>query len=90
VQAQFGGYCPPKPAPVWIPGQWVNEQQQVWVPGACVQVWREPIYQTHYNYCGQPYQVLVRPGYYETVQQPGYYQYQTTQVWRPGYWHNGY
>lgn len=91
VSVSIGAYgrpCPP-PAPVWVPGQWVSEQQQVWVPGGWTEVWCEPVYATRYDACGRPYPVLVQPGHYRRVEQPGRFETRCVQVWRPGYWQPG-
>jgi hypothetical protein len=91
VSVSIGAYgrpCPPPP-PVWVPGQWINEQQQVWVPGTWTQLWCEPVYATLHDACGRPYQVLVQPGRYRLVEQPGRFETRCVQVWRPGYWQPG-
>lgn len=71
---------------VWIPGRYVTKCQRVWVPGRSEQVWCPPVYQTHYDACGNPYQVLVQQGYHKTVHHPGYWENRNVQVWQPGYW----
>ncbi len=73
-------------ARVWIPGRYVTECQRVWVPGRTEQVWCPPVYETHYDSCGHPYQVLVKPGHYNTVHHPGYWENRNVQVWQPGRW----
>lgn len=93
-----GGHCQPAPcapAPCHVhhegckqhfPGRWETRCEQVWVPGACRQVWCDPVYRTDYDHCGRPYQVLVSSGCYQTVQDPGYYQSVQRQVWIEGTW----
>lgn len=75
-----------KPAKVWIPGRYVTECQRVWVPGHSEQVWCPPVYNTHYDVCGNPYQVLVKAGYYQTIHHPGFWDTQNLQVWKAGHW----
>lgn len=71
---------------VWIPGRYVTECQRVWVPARTEQVWCPPVYETHYDYCGNPYQVLIKQGHYNTVHHPGYWENRNVQVWQPGHW----
>lgn len=85
------GYSKPH-APVqscgkqWIPGRWVVEAQPVWVPAKEIQVWVEPVYATKCDYLGNSYQVLVQPGHYETVCEPGYWSSERVRTWKPGHW----
>ncbi len=65
----------------WIPGHFEVVTEQVFVPGCCRQVWVEPVYATEYDHCGRPFQVLVAPGHYETVQEPGHYETVQRQIW---------
>jgi hypothetical protein len=82
---KHGGY-EPRCAPRWVPGAWVTEVQPVWVPPSTERVWVPAVYETRYDSCGRPVQVLVKPGGYETVCRPGYYEDRRVRVWRPGYW----
>ncbi|MEM7308530.1 MAG: hypothetical protein AAF682_17745 [Planctomycetota bacterium] len=88
------GYRTPRrvcaPRKVWVPGRYDTVTRQVWIPGGKEKVWIEPLYQTRYDECGRPYQVLVRDGYWTVRQLPGYYETRCEQVWVPGYWKQGY
>ena len=70
----------------WIPGHWTVESQRVWQPGATKQVWVPPVYATHYDECGLPFQVLVQAGHYKTVTEPGCWTTKRVRIWKPGCW----
>ncbi len=70
----------------WVPGHYEVRCEQVWVPGACQQIWHEPIYECRTTYSGHTYKVLVQDGWWETRQAPGHHQMVERKVWVPGYW----
>lgn len=80
-------YCPPQRVQrVWVPGCWVTETQRNWIPARTEQVFVEAVYETRYDSCGNPYQVLVCAAHYQTVTHPGYWDECQVRVWRPGHW----
>ena len=68
----------------WIPGQCRVVRERVWVPGCSRQEWVAPCYETRYDPCGNPVQVLVRPGHYITVTDPGRWEVRERTVQDPG------
>jgi hypothetical protein len=70
----------------WVPGHYETRAVETWVPGACEQVWVEPVYDTCTDPCGNTTRVLVRSGFYRTIQHPGHYETRYIQVWIPGYY----
>jgi hypothetical protein len=79
-------YCPP-PAPA---GHWETRVERVWVPGNVRKVWVQPCYETRYDHCGRPYQVQVRGGYWDTIQEQGCWENRETRVWvAHGHRHSG-
>jgi hypothetical protein len=82
------GYHERQRAPVYSPrpvssGRWETRTERVWVPGASRKVWVPPIYRTRYDHCGHAYQVQVRPGYWDTIQEQGCWEHRDTRVWVP-------
>lgn len=70
----------------WVPGHVQVVHERVWVPGCTRQVWVPPVYETRYDRCGNPIQVLRSPGHYRTVQDPGRWEMQARQIQHPGRW----
>ncbi len=70
----------------WVAGRVELVQEKVWVPGCSRQVWIAPVYRTDHDACGHPVQVLVTPGRYQTVTQPGRFEVRPRRVQRPGHW----
>lgn len=70
----------------WVPGRVEIVHERVWVPGCSRQVWVQPVYRTQYDRCGNPVQVLVRPGHYTTVQDQGHYVTRPRRIQHPGHW----
>ena len=68
----------------WVPGHYETVHRQVWVPGACEQVWQPAQYEWRYDHCGRRVRVLVREAGYVTVERPGHYETVCEQVWVPG------
>ncbi len=71
---------------VWVPGRYELVQKRVWIPGAMRQVWMPARYETHYDHCGQPYSVLISPGRYECITDPGHWEYRDERGWRDPHW----
>lgn len=71
---------------VWVPGHYEMREERVWVPGACRRVWVEPVYSWRSDYRGCRRRVLVREGYWESVQEPGHYETRRFRVWVEGCW----
>jgi len=70
----------------WVPGRVEVVRERVWVPGCTRQEWVPPCYETRYDRCGNPIQVLRSPGHYRTVQDPGRYEIQERHVRHEGRW----
>ena len=70
----------------WQPGRVETIYERVWVPGRVTRRWCPPVYRTSYDRCGNPIQVLVRAGYYETHQEPGCYRNLPRTIRHPGQW----
>lgn len=94
INLNIGGrrHCPP-PRHIhsnccrqWQQGRVEVIHERVWVPGCARQVWVDPIYETRYDRCGNPIQVLVRAGHYRTVQSPGHYETRPRTIRHPGRW----
>lgn len=64
-------------------GRYEYRNERTWVPGYDRQVWVEPVYDWHYDNCGNRHQVLVRAGYYRTVCVPGRWENRQVKVWVP-------
>jgi hypothetical protein len=83
----FGlGFTVPINTRCWVAGHYETRAMEVWVPGACERVWVEPAYDVCTDPCGNTTRVLVRAGYYRTIQHPGYYETRYVQVWVPGHY----
>lgn len=85
----FGGcsihtYCIPKT--VFVPGHYEAIEKQVWVAPKQVKVWVDQILETRYDYCGQPYTVLVQPGHWAKHVEPGHFETVLEQVFVPGHY----
>ncbi len=52
------------------PAHWTIVTEQVRIPGACRTVWVPPVYRMEWSYCGNPIQVLVCAGRFQTVRDP--------------------
>lgn len=71
---------------VWVPGHYESREERVWVPGECRRVWVEPIFEWRRDYRGCRQRVLVRAGYWRSIEEPGHYETRRFQVWVEGYW----
>ena len=75
-----------QPRRCWVPGHYETRCTEVFVPGCIRQVWVEPVYDTCVDPCGNGTRVLIRAGYFRTIQEPGRYETRYVQVWVPGYY----
>ena len=70
----------------WVPGYYEYRDTQVWVPGPSRRVWVDPVYDSCCDPCGNTTRIVVRQGYYQVVQDPGYYETRQIRVWVPGHY----
>ena len=61
----------------------INKQVQVSIAPWLPQVWVPPLYETRRDPCGRLYQVEVRRGFWDTIQEQGYWEQRQTRVWQP-------
>lgn len=80
------GYAAPPLPPRWVPGHYQSVTRKVWVPGATRREWRPPVHEIRFDPCGRKVRVLVRPGHWVHVAQPGHHELRVEQVWVPGRW----
>jgi hypothetical protein len=73
----------PVPTPGGHGGHWRVIEEKVWVPGRIENVYVDPIYETRYDHCGNPYRVLVRAGCWSTIEHPGHWEIRQRKVWEP-------
>ncbi|MDF1797977.1 MAG: hypothetical protein P1V81_02285 [Planctomycetota bacterium] len=71
---------------VFVPGHYQAVEKQVWIAPKQVKVWVEPIFETRYDYCGQPYTVLIQAGHWAKHHQPGHFETVLEQVFQPGHY----
>lgn len=64
-------------------GHYRTVTRRVWVEGHRRTVWIPAEFAWSYDSCGRRVRVCVRPGRYETVCEPGRYEYRTERVWVP-------
>ena len=72
------------PQKQYVPGHYETVERKVWVPESKQKVWIPACYETRYDPCGLPYQVMVSPGRWDVVCTPGYFETRCEQVWVPG------
>lgn len=72
------------PRRVLAPGHFQRVTYQVFVQARSEKVWVPPAYVTRYDFCGRPYQVLVREGHFRTIRRPAHYETRTGKKWIPG------
>lgn len=85
--AAYVNFGHPQPPPrAWVPGHYETVKQQVWVPGCSHREYVQPCWETRYDCWHRPYTVMVRPGYWKTIQDPGHYELRAVQVWIGGHW----
>ncbi|MAG59001.1 MAG: hypothetical protein CMJ83_22160 [Planctomycetes bacterium] len=66
------------------PGFYRTVSERVWVAGCARQQWVQPVYRTVCDPCGSHRRVLVRAGFYQTVQGAGHWDVVNRRVWVPG------
>jgi len=75
------------PAYQWIPGQWIEEERQVWVEGPMNRIWVEPVLGESVDpYTGQNIKTVVDGGYYQLEKVPGQYETRKIRRYIPGYY----
>ncbi len=85
----YGGHWKPGYGPAkktWVNGHYEVRYEKVWVNGNCEKIWHAPVYETRTTYAGHCYKVLVRDGWWETIETPGHFETVKTKVWVPGAW----
>lgn len=70
---------------IWVPGHYENREHQVFVPGHREKVWIEPAYETFIDECGRRSRRIVRNGYWDVIEHPGYYETRCERVFVPGH-----
>jgi hypothetical protein len=76
----------PIPCRTYVPGCYVTRCIEVWVPGCVERVWVEPCYETVTDHCGNVARVLVREGFFKTIEKGGHFETRHVQVWVPGHY----
>lgn len=74
------------PARVWVEGRWESRFERVWVEGCERRVWSPARFETRWDSCGRRVQVMVSPGHWRIVRDPGRYEQREVRVWVPGRW----
>lgn len=92
IELRIGrGHAPRiEPRRTWIPGHYEMRCERVWVPGCTRQEWVPARYEWRLDNCGRRFQVLIAPGHWITVTDPGRYETREARVWVPGYWATDY
>jgi hypothetical protein len=70
----------------WVPGHYETRLERVWVPGATRQEWRPARQEWRLDLRGCAVLVLVEPGRWITVTEPGRFETRERREWVPGYW----
>lgn len=70
----------------WIAPRCETVTERVWVPGRCERVWVPPEYRDICDPWGRGSRVLVRAGYWRTIEHPGHWECRTRQIQVPGRW----
>ena len=79
----------------WIPGGCEVVTERIWIAGRLERVWvpatyREPrrVSSRHgrHGWHGGYGRVMVRPGYWQTIEHPGHYEFVQRTIERPGHW----
>jgi len=71
---------------VWVPGHFERVERRVWVPGGTRREWIPPVTRRVCNSWGVSIEVVVRPGRWVLVPEPGRYEVRCEEVWIPGAW----
>jgi hypothetical protein len=72
------------PSRQWIAGRYETVEREVWIPESREKVWVPALYETRFDPCGRAYQVLVRPGAWTVVCNPGHFETRRERIWVPG------
>ncbi len=67
----------------YTPGHYEDRCEQVWVPGCTEKIWVPAQIEVTYDHCGHRVERVVRPGYWDYIQQPGRYEMRQRRVWVP-------
>lgn len=70
----------------WIAPRCETVTERVWVPGRCERVWVPPQYREICDPWGRRQRLLVRAGYWDTIEHPGHWERRTRQIQVPGRW----
>jgi hypothetical protein len=89
-----GGYAHHRPGRIvvvepvrrFVPGHYETRCVDVWVPGCVKQVYVEPVYHSCVDPYGNVTRILIREGYFKTIQEPGHFETRCTEVWVPGHY----
>lgn len=79
-------YCAPVARRVYVPARYEMQPNKVWIPGSTYQEHVPAVYETRYDFCGNPYRVLVCAASYRTVQRPGHWEVQNQRVLVAAHW----
>lgn len=74
------------PSRVWVPSRYETVFERVWVPAHSQRVWVEPVYGLGHDGCGVGARVVVRGGYWRTIDHPGAFTHRPVRALRPGFW----
>lgn len=87
VRVTLGDRAPSRPlARAWIEGRYETRVERVWIEGCERQVWAPARYELRRDACGRERWVLVCPGSWRTVRDPGRFEAREVQVWVPAHW----
>jgi len=70
----------------WVPGHYETIRERVWVPGATRGEWRTARQEWRVDRCGRLRLVLVEPGRWITLTEPGRFETRERREWIPGHW----
>lgn len=70
----------------WVPGHYETHFERVWVRGATRQEWRPARQEWRRDRRGCAVLVLIEPGRWITVTEPGRFETRERHEWVPGHW----
>lgn len=70
----------------WIAPRCETVTERVWVPGRCERVWVPPEYREICDPWGRHQRLLVRAGYWHTIEHPGHWERRSRQIQVQGRW----
>lgn len=70
----------------WVPGHYETRCERVWIPGCARQEWVPARHEWRTDFWGRPVYVLIAPGYWTVVTDPGRYEVREVREWVPGHW----